>query len=121
MTITVLYTENCAYRAGLALCRDGPAPRAYNKVMPPSATLYQTLAGEIAGLISAGTLRPGDRIPSVRELSRAKSASVSSVLSAYRVLEDRGLVESRPQSGYYVRASRVGPAEPARTEPPIYQ
>lgn len=80
-------------------------------------TLYQSLAGEIAGLISAGTLRPGDRIPSVRELSRAKDASVSSVLSAYRVLEDRGLVESRPQSGYYVRAAAAGPAEPARTEP----
>jgi len=88
------------------------------KDMPQAATLYQSLAGEIAGLIDAGTLRPGDRIPSVRELSRSKSASVSSVLSAYRVLEDRGLVESRPQSGYYVRASRTGPAEPVRTEPP---
>jgi DNA-binding transcriptional MocR family regulator len=86
--------------------------------MPQSSTLYQSLAGEIAGLITAGTLRPGDRIPSVRELSRSKSASVSSVLSAYRVLEDRGLVESRPQSGYYVRTARVGPAEPARTAPP---
>ncbi len=85
--------------------------------MPSASTLYQSLAGEIAGLIDAGTLRPGDRIPSVRELSRSKSASVSSVLSAYRVLEDRGLVESRPQSGYYVRTARLGPAEPARSEP----
>lgn len=88
------------------------------KEMPTAATLYQSLAGEIAGLITAGTLRPGDRIPSVRELSRSKDASVSSVLSAYRVLEDRGLVESRPQSGYYVRAAAPGFAEPARTEPP---
>jgi len=85
--------------------------------MPAATTLYQSLAGEIAGLIDAGTLRPGDRIPSVRELSRAKSASVSSVLSAYRVLEDRGLIESRPQSGYYVRTAPLGPAEPARSEP----
>lgn len=85
--------------------------------MPGTSTLYQSLAGEIAGLIAAGTLRPGDRIPSVRELSRSKAASVSSVLSAYRVLEDRGLVESRPQSGYYVRTAPLGPAEPARSEP----
>ncbi|MET1083961.1 MAG: GntR family transcriptional regulator [Burkholderiales bacterium] len=47
-------------------------------------TLYERLAGEITTLIQAGTLRPGERIPSVRHLSTSKRVSVATVLEAYR-------------------------------------
>lgn len=63
-------------------------------------TLYEQLATEITSLIEGGTLRPGERIPSVRHLSTNKRVSIATVLEAYRVLEDRGFVEARPQSGY---------------------
>ena len=66
--------------------------------------LYEVVADDLAALIEAGTLRPGDRVPSVRALSRERGVSVSTVLQAYRSLEDRGYVEARPQSGFYVRA-----------------
>lgn len=79
------------------------------------ATLYQQVADRIEGLIEGGTLRPGARIPSVRKLSRQLSVSVTTVLEAYRRLEDRGIVEARPQSGYYVRAPRLVPPEPRKT------
>jgi DNA-binding transcriptional MocR family regulator len=65
--------------------------------------LYEQIADEIARLIHSGTFRPGDRIPSVRALSQQKKVSISTVLQAYLLLEDRGLTEARPQSGYYVR------------------
>lgn len=65
--------------------------------------LYEMIADDIAYLIEAGTLRPGDRIPSVRQLSQQRDVSVTTVLQAYYLLEDRGLIEARPQSGYYVR------------------
>lgn len=68
--------------------------------------LYEQLAGRVATLIEAGTLRPGDRAPSVRQLSRQQGVSVATVLSAYSVLESRGLLVARPQSGYYVAAQR---------------
>ena len=64
---------------------------------------YEKLARQIAQLIRQGTYRPGERIPSVRQMSQQQGASISSVLQAYRVLENRGLLEARPQSGYYVR------------------
>jgi DNA-binding transcriptional MocR family regulator len=73
------------------------------------------VAHQIEGLIEAGTLRPGDRIPSVRRLSRQLSVSVTTVLEAYRLLEDRRLVRARPQSGYYVRLPPEGPPEPGKT------
>ena len=68
--------------------------------------LYERLAGEFLAQIQAGVLRPGDRLPSVRRVSRQKVLSVTTVRQAYQTLEDRGLIEARPQSGYYVRWRR---------------
>lgn len=80
---------------------------------PAAATLYDQVADRIQGLIDAGTLEIGSRIPSVRKLSTQLDVSVSTVLAAYRLLEDRGVIESRPQSGYYVKVQPyVPPAEP---------
>ena len=80
--------------------------------------LYDHVAGQIVQLIEGGTLRSGERIPSVRTLSRQQGVSVSTVLQAYRMLEDRGLIEARPQSGYFVRHKQwTPPAEPAISRP----
>lgn len=78
---------------------------------------YQQIAGRLEGLIAAGTFRPGDRLPSVRTLSRDWRVSVTTAIGAYGLLEDRGLVEPRPRSGYYVRARRIAPESlPRRVE-----
>jgi DNA-binding transcriptional MocR family regulator len=69
--------------------------------------LYEQLAEELTGLIGTGSLRPGDRLPSVRLLSDQRGVSISTVLQAYLLLESRGFVETRPQSGHYVRATRL--------------
>ena len=65
--------------------------------------LYEQVAAEITELIRQGTFPPGERVPSVRQLSRQKKISVATALQAYLLLEDQGLIEARPQSGYYVR------------------
>jgi DNA-binding transcriptional MocR family regulator len=80
--------------------------------------LYDHVAGQIVQLIEGGTLRSGERIPSVRTLSRQQGVSVSTVLQAYRLLENRGLIEARPQSGYFVRQKQwTPPAEPTISRP----
>jgi DNA-binding transcriptional MocR family regulator len=71
---------------------------------PSSLALYDKLAGEIAGQIERGLYHPGDRLMSVRQTRQTKGLSVSTVLQAYHLLEDRGLIEARPASGYYVAA-----------------
>ncbi|MCC6665351.1 MAG: PLP-dependent aminotransferase family protein [Polyangiaceae bacterium] len=81
----------------------------------PARHLYEELADDLAGLIAKGALRSGDRLPSVRRLSLQRSVSVSTVLQAYVLLESRGLVETRPQSGHYVRAMRALSAEEPRS------
>ena len=68
--------------------------------------LYEQVAGEVTGLIEQGTFRAGDRVPSIRQLSKRFNVSINTVMQAYTLLEDQRLIEARPQSGYYVR-SRV--------------
>ncbi|WP_374492455.1 PLP-dependent aminotransferase family protein [Zoogloea sp.] len=70
-------------------------------------SLYQTLANDTARLIAEGVLRPGDRLPSVRQTCRIHGIAPVTVTQAYHLLESRGLIEARPKSGYFVRA-RLG-------------
>ncbi|MCY1082702.1 aminotransferase-like domain-containing protein [Archangium lansingense] len=80
--------------------------------------LYEQVAERLGEAISAGTLRAGDRMPSVRQLSASERVSVSTVLQAYVHLESMGLIETRPQSGHYVRRrERPLPAEPQVSQP----
>jgi DNA-binding transcriptional MocR family regulator len=75
--------------------------------MSTARHLYEELAEELTNLIATGALHPGDRLPSVRALSDQRRVSVSTVLQAYFLLESRGFVETRPQSGHYVRPTRL--------------
>jgi len=84
-----------------------------------SGHLYEQLAATLEGQIRDGIYRPGDRIPSVRSLRDQHHVSVTTVLEALRVLEDRGLVRARPQSGYYVQPPPARPlGEPEPSRPP---
>ncbi|MBW4463944.1 MAG: PLP-dependent aminotransferase family protein [Pegethrix bostrychoides GSE-TBD4-15B] len=84
---------------------------------PADKTLYEQIADRIQRLIAEGTLQVGDRLPSVRKLHNQWSVSISTVLEAYRLLEDRGLIAARPQSGYYVRTALRAPGEPPQSCP----
>ncbi|HSJ01958.1 MAG TPA: PLP-dependent aminotransferase family protein, partial [Verrucomicrobium sp.] len=90
--------------------------------MNPSSdqeALYQQVSQKVEALIEAGTLRPGDRVPSVRQASRQHGVSITTVLQAYLALEDRGLIEARPKSGFFVRARLRGSVpEPKVSKPP---
>jgi len=75
---------------------------------------YETLAADIGRMIGSGELRPGDRVPSVRSLCRARGVSRSTVLRAYESLELRRLIEPKPRAGFFV----APPKAPARASPP---
>lgn len=67
--------------------------------------LYHQVAEHIEKLVAAGTLRPGERVPSVRKLQQQMKVSLSTVLSAYQLLESKGVIAAKPQSGFYVRSN----------------
>lgn len=89
--------------------------------MSVQMNLYEHLAEELGALIASRVFAPGDRLPSIRHLSQQKRLSISTVMQALRLLEDRGLVEARPQAGFYVRhraRNLVGISEVQRVKEP---
>ncbi|WP_418126079.1 PLP-dependent aminotransferase family protein [Variovorax sp. 160MFSha2.1] len=81
---------------------------------------YEELADFIAGLVESGTLPAGSRAPSLREISAQHRASLNTVVQAYKVLEDRGVLEVRPRSGYYVARMSAALPLPAPPRPPLH-
>ena len=67
--------------------------------------LYMEVAERIERLIEKRALRIGDKLLSVRALSKEQGISLSTAFQAYYHLESKGLIEARPQSGYYIKFS----------------
>ncbi|MES2733145.1 MAG: PLP-dependent aminotransferase family protein [Bacteroidota bacterium] len=90
--------------------------------MPKSTALnehrYLQLADSIEGHIEKNLLKVGDKLPSVRLFSEEHGVSMGTSLQAYYHLEAKGLIESRPKSGYYVRySSHKYPEVPRMSDP----
>jgi DNA-binding transcriptional MocR family regulator len=83
----------------------------------PKIPRYRQLADDLAAAVRDGLISPGERLASVRQASRQHGLSVTTVLRAYAMLESRGILESHPQSGYFVRAA-APPAPGAAREKP---
>ena len=77
------------------------------------STLYRRIAAQYFEAIRAGSLRAGDRFPSVRQLMRTHDVSLSTALQACRQLEDEGWLEARARSGYFVRHPQRASLPPA--------
>jgi DNA-binding transcriptional MocR family regulator len=65
--------------------------------------LYMQVADGVEKMIDEDVLKIGDKLPSVRVLSDEYGISMGTAFQAYYHLEGKGLIESRPKSGYYVR------------------
>ena len=70
--------------------------------MKSKELLYLQLANYVEHQIKSEVLIVGDKLPSLRTVALEKGVSITTVQQAYFELEARGLIESRPQSGYYV-------------------
>lgn len=76
---------------------------------------YQQLVGEIEAKITNGTYKAGEKLPSIRKLQKQLNLSISTIYKAYMELETLGLIEARPQSGYY-----VSPVSLNQLQPPLF-
>ena len=64
---------------------------------------YMGLADYMESKIKAGVYKSGEKLPSIRNLRKRTGLSITTVHQAYLELENRGVAEPRPKSGYYVR------------------
>ncbi|WP_202988185.1 PLP-dependent aminotransferase family protein, partial [Pseudomonas typographi] len=85
--------------------------------LDPPRTRYAALARELADAIHAGRLPAGSALPSLRDCANQRGLSLNTVTTAYRLLEDQGLIVARPQSGFYVRSVLAEPSASLRRQP----
>lgn len=78
---------------------------------------YLAVARQLRTMLESGTLKPGDKIPSLRKMSGMMGVSVATVSQAYLELEKQGMLESRERSGFYVRDSYRTPPPPDKVVP----
>lgn len=79
---------------------------------------YRKIVDEISGRIAAGTLRPGDRIPSARQITRDWGVAIATATKVLATLRQEGLVEPRPGVGTVVTGGAPAAAKrPDRPEP----
>lgn len=67
--------------------------------------LYEQLAKQLRTQIAHGTLRAGERLPSIRQLAHSHGVSTATAVQACLQLEREGLAQARPRSGYFVRTA----------------
>jgi DNA-binding transcriptional MocR family regulator len=84
-------------KSGNCICA-GVARQPHTEGMNMSAhlNLYEHLANELGALIDSRVFAPGDRLPSIRHLAQQKRISVSTVMQALRLMEDRGRLFRAP-------------------------
>lgn len=91
-------------------------PEARLRVDPGDPTPpYEQIRRQIASLIDTGALRPGERLPPLRQLAGDLGLAVGTVARAYSELEQAGLIASRRGAGTRVRLD-VAPTQ-AQTDP----
>jgi len=64
--------------------------------------LYEQLTADLRSSIQQGIYQLNERLPSLRRTSEQHAVSMATTILAYQQLEQEGLIESRPKSGYYV-------------------
>ena len=64
--------------------------------------LYEQIANDLSRAIHKDIYGPGQRLPSLRYISEQYEVSMATVIQAYQHLEQKGLIESRPKSGFFV-------------------
>lgn len=88
--------------------------------MPQTDLLYIQIANNLEHQIKHDLLRVGDKLPSLRTICNERGVSLSSAAQAYLELESRGLIESRPRSGYFVSfAHKYFREIPSTTQPKL--
>jgi GntR family transcriptional regulator len=71
---------------------------------------YMQIAQQVRQALVTGVLRPGDQLPTVKEIVTQLAINPNTVFKGYRELEREGLVEGRPGAGTFVLRRPPGPA-----------
>ncbi len=70
--------------------------------------IYVQIVRQIEALVQQGTLKPGDQLPTVRELAIDLRINFSTVARAYRILDEQRLISTQRGRGTYIETASNG-------------
>ena len=79
--------------------------------------VYRQMVDQVKYYAASGVLKPGDQLPSIRELAQRLAVNPTTIVRVYSDLEHAGIIEMRQGKGAFVAASgrRMSAAERDRT------
>jgi len=102
---------------GPATAGRGPASPIEFRLDPASGVpTYLQLVQQVEHALRLGYLKPGDQLPTVRDVVALLAINPNTVLKAYRDLESKGLAHGRPGQGTFIQATLRQVALPQLTE-----
>ena len=69
--------------------------------------VYRQLIDQVTGGLASGALRPGDQLPTVRQVAVDLAINPNTVVRAYRELEIRGVLDTQQGSGTFISEKKV--------------
>jgi len=76
--------------------------------------VYRQIMDQVRGGVAAGSLTPGDQLPTVRQLAVDLEINPNTVVRAYRELELGGLLETHQGTGTFISAQKMKRADAQR-------
>ena len=76
--------------------------------------VYEQVREQVARMVAAGTLQPGTRLPTIRQLALDLGLAKGTVAKAYELLESDSIIETRGRKGSFVLATQAIPARDQR-------
>lgn len=85
------------------------------RIDPQSAEpIFEQIVFQVKGACAQGTLKPGDKLLSVREQARELSVNPNTVIRAYEALERDGVVVRRQGAGCFITNKKIGLSQQER-------
>ena len=99
---------------GLSERRNDPRTFRFQLDDNSGVPIYRQITDQVRGAVALRALRPGDQLPTVRQLAVDLAINPNTVVRAYRELELGGMLESNQGTGTFIRALEVEGGENER-------
>jgi GntR family transcriptional regulator len=92
----------------------GRSQQLFRRDIGSGVPAYRQIIDQILGGIASGSLKPGDQLPTVRQLAVDLTINPNTVVRAYRELEIRGVLDTQQGVGTFITAEPVRPDDAER-------
>src|SRR5579864_1538780 len=87
--------------------QNGKGPFAFRLDLQSGVPVYRQIIDQVTGGMAAGALKPGDQLPTVRQVAVDLAINPNTVVRAYRELEIRGVLETQQGTGTFISEQKM--------------